>query len=373
MMDNKLYIICWKYAPTTAIFQRNYALAQGLVNHGVNVACVYLMSSGEQPTEKDSVRHVLLGDSNKKYGKILCLLISIFQMLKLVKNDKIILSSLITPLMLVMQWFKGRNLYIESNEFPPYVLSKKRFGRLQLLIYLYVCRRCAGILTISKGLKKYFISQGVDESRIEVVNMVVDTKRFDTIEKEIGVEQYVAYCGTVSNFKDGVDVLLQSFALLSIQKPDIKLYILGKTPRVCDRDRNAAIIEENCLKDKVFMPGEVSGYKMPAYLKNAQVLALARPDNVQAKYGFPTKLGEYLLTGNPVLLTDVGEMNYYLQDGYSCIFAKPNDPVDFSSKLLWILDHPEEAAEIGRRGREVALANFNGYTESLKMKTFIYG
>ena len=177
----------------------------------------------------------------------------------------------------------------------------------------------------------------------------------------------------VSNFKDGVDVLLQSFALLTQKRKDVRLYILGKTPKECDKSKNESIIEEHNLRELVYMPGEVSGQEMPNYLKNAQVLTLARPDNIQAKYGFPTKLGEYLLTGNPVLLTDVGEMNSFLQNGYSCIFAKPDDPVDFSEKLLWILDHPVEAAEIGRRGREIALANFNGYNESLKMKQFIYG
>ena len=45
------------------------------------------------------------------------------------------------------------------------------------------------------------------------------------------------------------------------------------------------------------------------------MLVLARPDNIQAKGGFPTKLGEYLATGNPVVVTKVGEIPNYLIDG----------------------------------------------------------
>ena len=48
--------------------------------------------------------------------------------------------------------------------------------------------------------------------------------------------------------------------------------------------------------------GRTSPEVMPQILTDASILALARPNNVQSQNGFPTKLGEYLATGNPVAI-----------------------------------------------------------------------
>ena len=110
---------------------------------------------------------------------------------------------------------------------------------------------------------------------------------------------------------------------------------------------------------------------IPQLLMNAEVLALDRPDNLQAKYGFPTKLGEYLLTKNPVVVTAVGDIPKFLKDGVSALIAKPSDAEDFSSKLIWALTHKDEAARIGRAGCSVAMENFNSFTEAQKIVKFL--
>lgn len=106
-------------------------------------------------------------------------------------------------------------------------------------------------------------------------------------------------------------------------------------------------------------------------LKNAEVLALDRPDNLQAKYGFPTKLGEYLLTENPVVITSVGDIPKFLKDGVSALIAKPFDSEDFSSKLIWALNNREEAEIIGKNGKDIAVKSFNSFSETRKLVDFI--
>ena len=110
---------------------------------------------------------------------------------------------------------------------------------------------------------------------------------------------------------------------------------------------------------------------MPQYLKNAEVLVLSRPDNIQAAYGFPTKLGEYLMTGNPVVVTRVGELDNFLEDGKSCLFAKPGDAQHFAKKLKWTLENPAEAKEIGAKGKQVAEVSFNYKIEGKKIAEVI--
>lgn len=102
-------------------------------------------------------------------------------------------------------------------------------------------------------------------------------------------------------------------------------------------------------------------------MKNAAVLALDRPDSLQAQCGFPTKLGEYLLTENPVIVTKVGDIPLFLKDGETALLAEERNPKEFSSKIIWALEHPEEAAEIGKAGAQVAMREFNYLNETKKI------
>lgn len=207
----------------------------------------------------------------------------------------------------------------------------------------------------------------MEESRIHIINIIVDDKRFEGIEKEAVSEPYIAYCGSAYNNKDGVDQLIRAFALTHKVHPDIKLYIIGASPRKDQECSNVQLAEDLGVRDSIVFIGQIPSEKIPQMLKNARMLVLDRPQNVQAQYGFPTKLGEYLLTGNTTVLTRVGDMPLFLKDKVSTIFAQPDDPTDFSEKMNWCLENPEEAAAIGECGKEVALQHFNYRIETQKM------
>lgn len=127
------------------------------------------------------------------------------------------------------------------------------------------------------------------------------------------------------------------------------------------------MIAELDIKDSINFTGVVPAKQMPQVLKNATVLALDRPDSLQAQCGFPTKLGEYLLTENPVVVTKVGDIPLFLKDGETALLAEERNPQEFASKLIWALEHNEEAAKIGKAGALVALRQFNYLSETKKI------
>lgn len=225
----------------------------------------------------------------------------------------------------------------------------------------------SGIFVISTALKYYFINYGVSPKKVHVINMIVDMNRFKDITKQENVEKYIAYCGTASNNKDGVDQLLTAFSIVAKSHPDVKLYIIGNAPTRAEGFSNIELVEKLGIKDRVVFTGLVKSEEMPQLLKNAQVLALDRPDSLQARNGFPTKLGEYLMTANPVVVTKVGDIPLFLKDGETALLADERNPEDFASKLSWALDNPKEAGEIGVKGQKVAISSFNYLLESKKI------
>lgn len=257
-------------------------------------------------------------------------------------------------------------VYQERTECPEIVESGVWPYKVKLKRYLFCCKKLKGMFVISQNLKDYFVTKGIEESKVHIVNMTVDNVRFEGIEKK-EQNKYIAYCGKASNNKDGVDQLIKSFAIVCKKYPDIKLYVIGQAPNKNEKNYNAELAASLGVSEKVVFTG-VAPYKdMPQMLTNATILALNRPDNIQAKYGFPTKLGEYLLTGNPVVVTAVGDIPRFIMNGVNGMVAKPDCPEDFASKIDWLLSHPNEAKKIGINGKQVAIHNFNNEVESRKI------
>ena len=201
--------------------------------------------------------------------------------------------------------------------------------------------------------------------------MTVDADRFLNVQKKITKEKYMAFCGSVSNAKDGVDLLIRAFGRVIKTYPQLKLYIIGRAPQKNEECSNMALIENLGLQENVVFTGLIPSDQIPQILKDAELLLLCRPDNKQAKYGFPTKLGEYLLTSNPVVVTKVGDIPLFLKDGESAYLCEPDNLTLFSDKILYALQHSDKSKMIGEKGKEIALRIFNASIETEKLMNII--
>ncbi len=117
--------------------------------------------------------------------------------------------------------------------------------------------------------------------------------------------------------------------------------------------------------------GRVSREVITEKLLNAKILVLPRPDSLQAQNGFPTKLGEYLATGNPTLVTSVGEIPDYLTDNLDSYIAKPGDVLSLKNKFLEIIENYPKAKKVGLRGRKIAEEHFNNINQTKTIIKFI--
>ena len=359
------------YKPGSAPSNRLLSFLRGFDNLGIHVRVIFAYPNKEYAKITESYHYIdieYLWQNDKPVGKVRKYVRSLFRIAKLSKQLKkgtrVFLVDEQTYLP-ILTFNKGLSIFHERTENPE-LINKLPFGLQN--IYYHSCKKTKCIFCISTALSNFFKEKGVKQTAI--INMTVDPERFN-IEKQNQQDKYIAYCGTVSNDKDGVDILLRSFAKISSKYSQIKLYIIGHCPKTSEFDLNMRLIEELGIKDKVILTGPIPYIEMPKILKNASVLALARPESLQATYGFPTKLGEYLLTGNPVVITSVGDIPRFLKHKESALLCKPNSIEDFSLNIDWVLEHYDEAIKIGERGRQVALKEFNATNETLKIYNII--
>lgn len=223
------------------------------------------------------------------------------------------------------------------------------------------------VFIISTFIKHFFAERGVDEEKLQVYPMIVDPNRFAGLEKHNVGFRYVAYCGNLQNSKDGVADLIEAYGATEYAKNVFKLMLIGKKPTQEEMCIYQDMVKKYHLGDRVIFTGQVQYYDMPQILKNADVLALCRPANHQAEGGFPTKVGEYLSTGNPVLVTNVGDMEVYIKDGVNGYVTRAGDVSMFRDKLDYIATHYDEAMNVGERGKELVYSLFNYKVQTAKV------
>jgi|WetSurMetagenome_2_1015567.scaffolds.fasta_scaffold177867_2 glycosyltransferase involved in cell wall biosynthesis len=246
----------------------------------------------------------------------------------------------------------------ERSEYPFIKARKSWMDKFSLLIYLrLICKLFDGFLAITKKLKDYFTPNLRKNCPVFLLPILVEPERFDLAPKT-SHEKYIAYCGSMQGDKDGIPVLIDAFKLISEEYPDLKLYLIGST-QFAGFNTLKEKINRLQLETNIEFTGIAGREKLPGMLANAVMLVLARPENKQAEAGFPTKLGEYLATGRPVVVTSVGEIPDYLQDNINAYIAKPNDAEDFANKMRQVLQNYKHAQEVGLQGRALAQTVFN--------------
>lgn len=228
-----------------------------------------------------------------------------------------------------------------------------------------------GMALMTETLMKHYQGFPKPQPKLLHLPMTVDLGRFESPKTSLPEfrSPYIAFVGVMNDAKDGVSILIKAFNTIKHKFPRQKLYLVGGWNY--DTPIHLQLIKDFGLQDRVFWMKEYSRDKIPNIICNADLLVLPRPDSKQAQGGFPTKLGEYLATGNPVCATTVGEIPDYLKDNESVFFAEPGSVASFAEAMERALSDPENAKRVGANGRKVAEKEFNKNIQAKKLLAFL--
>ena len=363
-----IYILCEEVIYGTAVANRLLAYGRSFYYYGVKTEIIALKTFEPLNYKQELGFNVRGSFASKWKNKYIRAILSYwyalyFSLFKLKKNDIVLLYSCVDYLPFFVK-FKKCKIFHERTEHPEIIKAKF----LKTSRYINLCKKFDGLFVISRPLKEYFISAGIPEKKIKIINMIVDESRFVGVEVNISKEKYIAYCGIIYNdSKDGVLDLIKAFIKYHKSYPDRKLLIAGPIKSKKQKVIYENYVRENGMDGFVVFLGLVSPNDMPVLLANAEMLMLTRPNNKQAHYGFPTKLGEYLLAKRPVIVSQVGDLDAFLTNGVNALFVIPENIDDIVSKMLWVSGHPSEGTALGVKGHECAIKNFNDKIETKKI------
>ncbi|MFA5540257.1 MAG: glycosyltransferase family 4 protein [Bacteroidales bacterium] len=378
-MNNKKLILISLYHPNTAISNRFLAFVKAYGELGVDVKVYFVELNKNYDRIKDEYANVefiypipKLKTKNKYLRFLITILSMLYLFFKIEKNSNVIFY---TGFDFIWLFNLRRNLkiYHERTEHPDVVgKSNGIFDELRHKKYLKSLKKIDGLFVISPSLKEYFVEEiKLEEKKVHIINMIVDSSRFNWLES-IDKENTISYCGTISIKKDGILDLINSFSIVARKDSDITLTLIGDFQNLDTKNIVHKLIDDLSIRDRIIFKGNIDSSLMPYMLSKSKILALARPYSKQAKYGFATKLGEYLLSDVPSVITNVGDFKYYLKDMHDIIFAEPDNQNDFANKLLWVLDNYEESKLIAKNGIDTANKSFNYMIEAKKVINVIF-
>jgi len=273
--------------------------------------------------------------------------------------------------------FSGKT-FIELNEYNDIYKEEKQGNFLQRIkgkngnmVFMDAVGKIDLFAVMTKTLIKYYQGMAKKDARFMHLPMTVDLSRFTDIPVEDSLYQkpYIAFTGTMDNHKDGVDILIKAFAKIADKYKLLHLYLAGFWHY--DVPVQDELIAGIGLKDRIHRLGVLNREQIPAFIGNASLLVLSRPDSHQAQGGFPTKLGEYLATGNPVCVTKVGEIPDYLEDNVSAFMAEPGDVNSFADAMDRALCDLDNAKQVGIKGRKMAEEHFSAEVQAKRLAEFL--
>jgi glycosyltransferase involved in cell wall biosynthesis len=238
-------------------------------------------------------------------------------------------------------------------------------GTLARLAHLTLIRRTLhGSHTIIATSEYYALESPYlkhHRPKVEIVPPGVDLARFNP-EVSTGARLAATFAGTrvilfVGSLNrgqrhKGLDVLIDAFALIHRDSPDVRLVVVG------DGDSAAAYqarAQSLGLGEAVTFSGHVSDDELAEYYKCARVMAM--PSTTRSE-GFGMVYLEASAVGTPVVGTRIGGVPYAVLDGETGLLARPGDTGSLHLALRRLLDDDDLARRLGLAGSARARAEF---------------
>lgn len=277
----------------------------------------------------------------------------------------------------------GKKVVLEVNEYP-YATEGSKITRLpgvSKVLTTFTLRAifplAHGIVVISKALEEVAATYSPKAKRLRIPILA---ERLPSSPTDRGVQQedvYIFHAGSLSEQKDGILAVFEAFArahhrLYDLHGIRLKFYLTNSITQPQTWQSIETILARHALQDDVVITGFCEEEKLERLIGGALALIINKPDHVQNRYNFPTKLGVYLASGRPVIFAGSGlEANHYLQYEENAIVVASDDSEQMAAAVVRCYREPEFAEKIGKRGAETVEQHFYYRQHGSRLSEFI--
>jgi glycosyltransferase involved in cell wall biosynthesis len=230
--------------------------------------------------------------------------------------------------------------------------------------------RVDNIIAISSMLEAFSSNKQCNTIRIPTI---VDTSEYHI--QKIGIQNkklILAYAGKISN-KDSMINVIKGIALLSQKDQSrIEFRIYGANQEELFSRGELTKKEKALFGQQIFCMGFIPYAMVKDEIMKADFTILLRRQWRNANAGFPTKVGESMASGVPVIANITSDLNQYLRDGIEGLVCESDSPEDCAStlqKALSLTSNTKRKMRIAARKRAEQSFEYSMYT--VEMQDFL--
>ncbi len=247
-------------------------------------------------------------------------------------------------------------IFVDKSEYPRFNYKKRLAYRLA---YNFALKLFNGFIVMTRELDGFYRTLKRRDATTFLLPMTVDMSRFSNGQRSVIVDQRYVGCVFGTHNRDCILDTIRSFDEFcrSTVEADWLLMLVGDFANLLGREEVLICLDACQSKSRIHFLPSMTAMEMPSFLLNATCLITTPRYFVSG--GFPTKLGEYLATGKPVVTTAAGEIPMYLENRVNCLLATPGNVEEIASQLAFVYQSPSVATEIGKRGQAIAASKFS--------------
>lgn len=192
----------------------------------------------------------------------------------------------------------------------------------------------------------------IENSAVDESLPVPDARAVAHLRQEVcpGNGPVLLYTGTLESYQ-GIDLLLRSVPDVVDRYPDARYLLVGGQPEQVERWQR--FTDELGIAHVVKFTGKRPLAEMPLYMALANILLSPRSKGTNT----PLKLYTYLRSGKPILATAIYSQTQVLSSETAMLV--PPTPHDLATGALWLLEHTEQAQQMGLRGQEYSEEHYS--------------
>jgi len=219
------------------------------------------------------------------------------------------------------------------------------------------------IITVSEPFKKEYMKY---KRPVEVVSnypAVYPLPKITFTPSEKFILVHTGYFDGIKDFESrGIKELIVALKEVTKKYKNISLWMVGAvTMNSSEKELIENFIIRNNVKDIIKFFGHVPYNEMFNYISKANAgIALIKPIDYCYKMALPNKLFEYMALGKPIIGTSTCiEIAKVINNERCGITVDPTKPEEIARAIVYLIEHPEEAEKMGKRGRKAVEEKYN--------------
>ena len=246
------------------------------------------------------------------------------------------------------------------------------FGRIETYYEEAFRARAQGLTVISAALAKRAVGLGVQPERILHLPNGTHPEHFNVPDsaacrRKVDLDldgPIIGYASQDTHFD--LAPMIEVLARVVRRFPRARLLVTGKAPKQIAKLARASGVRRNLILTG-FLPYE----EFPWYLGCADLFVMPFPETVYNIGRWPSKVGAYMSVGRPTVSNPTGDVTGLFEKHNIGVLARW-DPEDFCRQIIFLLEHPDVAQQLGENARRAAVTEYDWKVLIRKLESFFY-